>query len=158
MDILESTFIIRVLRPWITNTSKRLVKRPKIYLNDTGLFHRLQSIDSHAFLESHPKLGASWEGFALNQLIQLSGLPDDHFYFWATQSGAEVDLFWQGNGKSYAAEFKYGDAPRRTRSMTTAIKDLDLEHLWVVYPRQENYSIGENVTVQSITDIKAIFS
>jgi predicted AAA+ superfamily ATPase len=90
IDILESSFMIRVLRPWFTNTSKRLVKRPKIYLNDSGLFHRLQSFEDPAYLESHPKLGASWGGFALNQLIQLSSLSDDRFYFWATQSGAEV--------------------------------------------------------------------
>ena len=76
-------------------------------------------------LESHPKLGASWEGFALNQLIELSGLPEDRFFFWSTQAGAEVDLFWKQNGKNLAAEFKYADAPRRTRSMTTAIKDLE---------------------------------
>ncbi|MBT3482842.1 MAG: ATP-binding protein, partial [Opitutales bacterium] len=105
IDILESSFMIRVLRPWFTNTSKRLVKRPKIYLNDSGLFHRLQSFEDRAYLESHPKLGASWEGFALNQLIQLSGLSDDRFFFWATQSGAEVDLLWQRNGKTYAVEF-----------------------------------------------------
>ena len=158
IDILESTFMVRVLPPWFTNTSKRLVKRPKIYLNDSGLFHTLQAIESLIFLESHPKLGASWEGFALNQVIQISGLPDNRFYFWATQSGAEVDLFWQHNGKNYGAEFKYGDAPRRTRSMTTAITDLELEHLWVIYPGKDDYPIGENATVLSITNIQSIFS
>ena len=85
VDILESTFMIRVLRPWFTHTSKRLVKRPKIYLINSGLFHRLQSVDSYEFLESHPKLDASWEGFALNQLIQLSDMPEDRFFFWAPQ-------------------------------------------------------------------------
>lgn len=158
LDILESTFMVRVLHPWFTNTSKRLVKRPKIYLNDSGLFHTLQSMESLSSLESHPKLGSSWEGFALNQLIQLSGIPDNRFYFWATQSGAEVDLFWQHDGKNFGAEFKYGDAPRRTRSMTTAMKDLDLEHLWVVYPGQEDYPIGENASVVSIQNIQSIFS
>ena len=158
VDILESTFMIRVVRPWFTNTSKRLVKRPKIYLNDSGLFHRLQSIDSYEYLESHPKLGASWEGFALNKLIQLSGVPEDRFFFWATQAGAEVDLFWQCNGKNYAAEFKYGDAPRRTKSMTTAVKDLVLAHLWVIYPGRESYTIGEDITVLSITDVQTIFT
>jgi predicted AAA+ superfamily ATPase len=157
VDILESAFMIRVLRPWFTNTSKRLVKRPKIYLNDSGLFHCLQSIDRAEYLESHPKLGASWEGFALNQLIQLSGLPGDSFFFWATQAGAEVDLFWRQNGKNYAAEFKYGDAPRRAKSMNVAMKDLELEHLWVIYPGRENYPIGERMSVQSIIDIQKIF-
>ena len=158
VDILESTFMIRVLRPWFTNTSKRLVKRPKIYLNDSGLFHQLQSIDAPSYLAAHPKLGASWEGFALNQLIQLSGLSDDRFFFWATQAGAEVDLFWQQNGKNYAAEFKYGDAPRRTKSMISAMQDLELEHLWVIYPGGKCYPIGENMTVQPIYSVQEIFS
>jgi uncharacterized protein len=157
VDILESTFMIRVLRPWFTNTSKRLVKRPKIYLNDSGLFHRLQAIDRVDYLESHPKLGASWEGFALNELIQVSGISSDRFFFWATQAGAEVDLFWQHNGKNYAAELKYGDAPRRTKSMTAAIKDLNLDHLWIVYPGSESYAIDETITVKSIKNIEEIF-
>ena len=157
LDILESTLVVRVLRPWHSNTSKRLVKRPKIYLNDSGIFHRLQSIDSPVNLESHLKLGASWEGFALNQLIQLSGLEEDRFFFWATQSGAELDLFWQKNGKNYGAEFKYSDAPRRTRSMTTAISDLDLECLWVVYPGKEVYAIGSKASVVPISEIESIF-
>ncbi len=85
-------------------------------------------------------------------------MPDDRFFFWAPQAGAEVDLFWQRNGKNYAAEFKYGDAPRRTKSMTTALKDLDLEHLWVIYPGQESYGIGENISVQSITNLDRLRS
>lgn len=157
IDILESSFMIRVLRPWFTNTTKRLVKRPKIYLNDSGLFHRLQSFEDQIHLESHPKLGASWEGFALNQLIQLSGLSGDRFFFWATQSGAEVDLLWQRNGKTYAAEFKYGDAPRRTKSMTAALKELELEHLWVVYPGKVSYPLSGDITVQPVAELESIF-
>ena len=156
VDILESTFMIRVLRPWFTNTSKRLVKRPKIYLNDSGLFHQLQSIEAFAQLTSHPKLGASWEGFALTQLIQFSGLPEERFFFWATQAGAEVDLFWQQNGKNYAAECKYTDAPRRTKSMTTALQDLELEHLWVLYPGQQSYSLGDRITVLPLGEMGKI--
>lgn len=158
VDILESSFMIRVLRPWFTYTSKRLVRRPKIYLSDSGLFHRLQSFVDQAYLESHPKLGASWEGFAMNQLIQLSGLPSDSFFFWATQSGAEVDLLWQRNGKTYAADFKYGDAPRRTKSMTAAHKELQPEHLWVVYPGKESYPLSEDITVQPVAELASIFA
>lgn len=157
VDILESTLMIRILRPWFNNTSKRLVKSPKIYLKDSGLFHRLQSLDSAKILESHPKLGASWEGFALNQLIELSGLSEDRFFFWATQAGAEIDLFWQHNGKNHAAEFKYSDAPKRTKSMTTALQDLDLEHLWVIYPGKANYRIDKKITVLSIRSLQDIF-
>jgi predicted AAA+ superfamily ATPase len=157
LDILESTFMVRLLRPWFTNTSKRLIKSPKIYLKDSGLFHRLQGIESPQYLESHPKLGASWEGFALNQVIALSGMDEERFFFWATQAGAEVDLFWQRNGKNYAAEFKYNDAPRRTKSMTTALVDLELEHLWVIYPGKESYPLSEKITVQSIYALEGLF-
>ena len=156
LDILESTFMVRVLKPWFNNTSKRLIKRPKIYLSDSGIFHRLQSIDGQQSLESHPKLGTSWEGFALTQLILLSNIPSDQFFFWSTQSGAEVDLFWQRNGKNYAAEFKFADAPRRTKSMTIALNELELEHMWVIYPGKETYAIAPKITVLSINDIAQI--
>lgn len=158
LDILESTLMVRVLRPWFSNTSKRLVKRPKIYLKDSGLFHRLQSLERSADLESHPKLGASWEGFALHQLVQISGMSPERFFFWATQAGAEVDLFWQRNGKNYAAEFKYSDAPRRTKSMIAALHDLDLDHLWVVYPGDASYPLDERITVLPVTEIESIFA
>ena len=157
IDILESTLMIRVLQPWFNNTSKRLVKRPKIYIKDSGLFHRLQLIDNSKTLEGHPKLGASWEGFALNQLIELSGLSDECFFFWATQAGAEVDLFWKQDGKNLAAEFKYADAPRRTKSMTAAIEDLELDHLWVVYPGDKLYPIDAKITVLPISQLSKIF-
>ena len=158
LDILVSTFMVRILQPWFNNTSKRLVKSPKIYLSDSGIFHRLQLIDTPDQLESHPKLGASWEGFVINQVIILSGLPENIFFFWATQAGAEVDLFWQKNGKNYAVEVKYGDAPRRTKSMTQAITDLKLDHLWVIYPGPETYTLGETLTVLSISHLASIFS
>ena len=158
VDILESTFMIRVLRPWFNNTSKRLVKSSKIYLRDSGLFHRLQSLESAEQLAAHPKLGASWEGFALEQVIRLSGLPEEQFFFWATQAGAEVDLFWQHQGKNYAAEFKYADAPRRTRSMTAAQKELQLDHLWVIYPGSERYLLGQQMTALPIGQLEAIFN
>lgn len=157
LDVLESTFMVRVLSPWFNNTSKRLVKSPKVYLSDSGVFHRLQLIGSPAELESHPKLGASWEGFVINQVITLSGLPENVFFFWATHTGAEVDLFWQQNGKNYAVEVKYSDAPRRTKSMTQTIEDLKLDHLWVVYPGPDTYSIDETIKVLSIQELPTIF-
>lgn len=158
LDILVSTFMVRILQPWFNNTSKRLVKSPKIYLGDSGIFHRLQLIDSPAQLQSHPKLGASWEGFVINQVITLSGLPKNVFYFWATQAGAEVDLFWQKNGKNYAVEVKYADAPRRTKSMMQAIADLKLDQLWVIYPGPENYALDDTITVLSISQLSTIFT
>jgi predicted AAA+ superfamily ATPase len=158
LDILVSTLMVSVLQPWFNNTSKRLVKSPKVYLSDSGIFHRLQLIDTPAQLESHPKLGASWEGFVINQVLTLSGLPESVFFFWATQAGAEVDLFWQQNGKNYAVEVKYADAPRRTKSMTQAITDLQLDHLWVIYPGSETYPLDDTITVLSISQISTVFS
>lgn len=147
VDILEHTFMIRVLRPWSTNTSKRLVKNPKIYLRDSGTLHQLLSIRSMVDLQSHPKLGASWEGYAMEECIKCIGLRSERFSFWATHSGAEVDLLWTEHGKNWGIEFKFGDAPRMTRSMHSALADLELEHLWVVYPGKDAYAIHERVTV-----------
>ncbi len=157
LDILASTFMVRVLQPWFNNTSKRLVKSPKVYLSDSGIFHRLQLIGSLAQLESHPKLGASWEGFVINQVISLSGLPENVFFFWATHTGAEVDLFWQQNGKNYAVEVKYADAPRRTKSMMQAMEDLKLNHLWIIYPGPDSYTLDDTITVLSIKQLPTIF-
>ena len=156
LDILASTLMVRVLQPWHSNTSKRLVKNPKVYLNDSGIFHRLQMIETLPQLQGHPKLGASWEGFALNQLIQELGLSADECFFWATHAGAEVDLFWKKGGKNYAAEFKYADAPRSTKSMHSALQDLDLDHLWVVHPGKDDYPLNEKITVLGIRKLGGI--
>jgi predicted AAA+ superfamily ATPase len=158
LDVLAGTFMVRVLPPWFNNTSKRLVKSPKVYLSDSGIFHRLQLIGDLAQLVSHPKLGASWEGFVINQIIRLSALPENTFYFWSTHTGAEVDLFWQQNGKNHAVEVKYADAPRRTKSMVQAVEDLKLDKLWIVYPGPVTYALDETITVLSIRQLRDIFS
>ena len=147
LEILEGTFMIRLLQPWHVNIGKRLVKRPKLYLRDSGLFHSLLSIDSFPQLATHNKLGASWEGFALETAIRAIGKRSEEFSFWATHSGAEVDLFWQHAGRNLAVEVKYADAPRLTPSMKSALDDLELDHLWVLYPGDRSYPLGENITV-----------
>ncbi|HPJ13013.1 MAG TPA: ATP-binding protein [Caldisericia bacterium] len=147
IDILESTFMIRLLMPWFNNTSKRLVKSPKLYLRDCGIFHALQSIKTHAELYTHPKLGSSWEGFALEETVRSIEKEANEVYFWSTQGGAEVDLFWMQGGKNYAAEFKFMDAPRLSRSMHVALEDLSLEHLFVIYPGHQEYPLNPRVTV-----------
>ena len=152
IDILEGTFMLRVLQPWYVNTGKRLVKRPKIYLKDSGLFHTLMNIDNYEQLVSHPKLGASFEGFALESMCRQINKNDNELYFYSIHSGSELDLFWQGQGKNWGAEFKYTDAPRLTRSMKTVQNDLDLAHLWVVYPGKTTYRLAENITVLSLID------
>lgn len=152
-DILEGTFMIRILQPWYANAGKRLVKRPKLYIRDSGLFHTLLSIEKHEQLYSSPKLGASWEGFALDCVSRALGKENGDLYFWHTHGGAELDLFWQQGGQNWGVEFKHEDAPRLSRSMQTAIKDLQLAGLWVVYPGKSSYKLAENVRVLCLSEI-----
>jgi predicted AAA+ superfamily ATPase len=155
-DILDGAFMIRTLQPWYMNTKKRLVKRPKIYLRDSGLFHSLLTIETIEQLYSHPKLGASWEGFALETISRVLGKEDRSLYFWATHAAAELDLFWQQGGRNWGVEFKYLDAPRLTKSMNIARTDLDLAMLWVVYPGNQTYKLDEKITVIPLADIEKI--
>jgi predicted AAA+ superfamily ATPase len=138
--------MIRVLNPWFENISKRLVKRPKIYLRDSGLFHYLQAIETEDQLLSHHKLGASWEGFALECAYNILKQATQSLFFWQTHAGAEVDLFWQKGAKNWAIEFKFSDAPTLTKSMRIACDDLKLNHLWVVYPGDSKYLLDKNIT------------
>jgi uncharacterized protein len=153
IDILESTFMIRIQPPWYTNLGKRLVKSPKIYLRDPGIFHSLMAIETLEQLTAHNKLGASWEGFALECVAKSIGKRDEEMYFWSTHSGAEVDLFWQKAGKNWGVEFKYMDAPRLSKSMQIAQNDLELEHLWVVYPGDDRYRLANNITILPLKQI-----
>lgn len=147
LEILEGTFMIRLLQPWHVNIGKRLVKRPKVYIRDSGLLHTLLGVTKHEALLSHPKLGASWEGFALETASRMIEQRRGHVYFWRTHRGAEVDLFWQSGGKNHAIEFKYADAPKKTRSMQSAMDDLKLDNLWIVYPGDVVYALAEHITV-----------
>jgi predicted AAA+ superfamily ATPase len=153
-DILEGTFMVRILQPWSVNIGKRLVKRPKLYLRDSGLFHALVSIETPEQLHASPRLGASWEGFALDGVCRTLDKEDGELYFWHTHAGAELDLFWQAEGRNWGVEFKYEDAPRLTRSMKTAVEDLELERLWVVYPGKAAYRLTEKVQVLPLADIR----
>lgn len=147
LDILEGAFVVRLLQPWHANLGKRLVKRPKLYLRDSGLLHTLLSVRTARDLAAHNKLGASWEGFALETAARAIGRRSEELHFWKTHSGAEVDLFWQEKGRNWAIEVKYADAPRLTPSMAGAVKDLELSHLWVIYPGTQTYALARNVTV-----------
>jgi predicted AAA+ superfamily ATPase len=155
-DILEGAFMIRTLLPWHSNTKKRLVKRPKLFLRDPGLLHSLMTIETMNQLLSHPKLGASWEGFALETVSRILGKEDNSLYFWATHAAAELDLFWQQSGRSWGIEFKYLDAPRLTKSMGIAINDLDLSMLWVVYPGNQSYQLADKIKVIPLADVENI--
>ena len=153
LDILEGAFMVRLLQPWHVNVGKRLVKRPKLYLRDSGLLHLLLAIHTPRDLAAHNKLGASWEGFALEVAARSVGKRNEELAFWATHNQAEVDLFWQDHGRNWAVEVKYADAPRLTRSMSSAMADLDLAHLWVVYPGDRVYPLAEGVSTLPIAAI-----
>ena len=152
-DILEGTFMVRILQPWSINIGKRLVKRPKLYLRDSGLFHALLSIETPEQLNDSPRLGASWEGFALETVCRTLDKEDGDLFFWNTHTGAELDLFWQAGGKNWGVEFKYEDAPRLTRSMKMAFEDLSLRQLWVVYPGNKAYRLAEKIQVIPLAGI-----
>ena len=151
LDILSGAYMVRVLPPWFENLKKRQVKAPKIYIRDSGLFHSLLQVSTLADLRGHPKIGASWEGFAMEHLIHVFRARDA--YFWATHSGAELDLMVMIAGKRHGFEFKYTDAPRRKRSMHIAIDDLGLEHLWVLYPGDQKYALDSKITAISLEEM-----
>lgn len=151
LDILTGTFMVRQLQPWFENIGKRQVKSPKIYLRDTGLLHSLLNIPDWHNLLGHPKIGASWEGFVIEQVLQTLRPPQA--YFWATHSGAEIDLVFLYQGHKYGVEVKFNEAPRITKSMRTALTDLALHHLWIIYPGQESYPAADKISVCSLLDI-----
>lgn len=153
VEVLEGAFMVRLLRPWHVNLGKRLVKRPKLYVRDSGLLHALLTIRDERDLAAHNRLGASWEGFALDVAARVIGARSEDLHFWATHSGAEVDLFWQDRGRNWAVEVKYADAPRLTSSMASAVKDLDLAGLWVMYPGDKAYPLAPRVAVLPLQSI-----
>lgn len=151
-DILTGTFMVRQLQPWHENISKRQVKSHKIYFRDSGLYHTLLQVDDFDSLLLHPKLGASWEGFALEEIIRHYHLPDNEVYFWGTHNNAELDLLIFYKGKRLGFEFKYSSVPKKTRSMQIAIDDLQLDKLTVIYPGKKQYSLDEKITVKGLEE------
>ena len=143
LDILSGVFMVRQLPPWHANLKKRQVKAPKIYFRDTGLLHQLLGIRSEKELLSHPKCGASWEGYVIEETIKATA--PDEVYYWATHSGAEIDLVLIKSGRMLGVECKRIDAPRMTPSMRTAREDLQLEQIAVVYPGTKRYSLDDGV-------------
>lgn len=154
LDILKSTYLVRVLPPWYENIKKRQVKSPKIYVRDSGILHFLLGITDMNQLRSHPRYGASWEGFALEQTVAL--VNERYCYFWATQRGAEIDLLVIQNGKRYGFEFKCTDAPGMTRSMHIALDDLGLERIYAIYPGKELYRVHEKVDALPLSLVQDI--
>ena len=145
LDLLTGLYMVRQLKPWYENLKKRQVKSPKVYLRDSGLLHQLLGIRTERDLLSHPKCGASWEGYAIEETIKA--VEPDEAYFWATHTGAELELLLIKHGRPVGVELKRADAPRLTPSMRIAIQDLRLDHLYVIYPGTTAYRLARQVTV-----------
>jgi uncharacterized protein len=145
LDLLTGVFMVRVLQPWHENLGKRQVKAPKVYVRDSGLLHALLGITNRRDLEYHPKVGASWEGYAVEEV--LKALQPDETYYWATYNRAELDLLLFKKGKRIGVECKRADAPTLTPSMRIAMADLRLDYLYVVYPGTKAYRLTKNVEV-----------
>lgn len=151
LDLLTGVFMLRQLPPWFENLGKRQVKAPKVFVRDSGLLHVLLGIQNRRGLELHPKVGASWEGFALEEAIKAHR--PDEAYYWATHQGAELDLLMFKRGRRIGVEFKRQDAPALTRSMQIARADLKLDRLLVVYPGQRGYKLADGVDVIPLADL-----
>jgi predicted AAA+ superfamily ATPase len=150
LDTLASALVVRVLEPWYENLGKRQVKAPKVYVRDTGLLHALLGIPDFDALEGHPKLGASWESFVIEQV--LSRTASREAYYWRTQAGAELDLLLFIKGRRIGVEVKYGAAPTMTKSLAAARTDLGLDRLFIVYAGTERYALHECVEALSLPD------
>ena len=153
-DLLAGAFMVRVLPPWFENLGKRIVKSPKVYMRDSGVLHFLLGLENTADLAMHPRYGASWEGFALEQTLLAHG--EHEAYFYATQRGAELDLLLLRRGRRWGFEFKCTDAPRTTKSMHVVMKDLDLEHLWLLYPGDRAYPLTDGITALPLKNVGEI--
>lgn len=156
LDILTGTFMIRQLIPWFENIKKRQVKTPKIYFRDSGLYHTLSEITDKGSLLHNPRLGASWEGFALEEVIRAYRAAPEECYFWGIHGQAELDLFMLKDGKRLGFEFKFNDAPSLSKSMEIAMETLKLDELNVVYPGNKNYKLASNIFVKGLGSIASV--
>ena len=153
LDALSSALVVRVLEPWYANVGKRLVKSPKVYIRDSGLLHTLLGIADRRQLDGHPLVGGSWEGFIIEQL--LAHLAKAQAYYWRTQAGAELDLLLFLKGRRIGIEIKRADAPKMTPSMGSALEDLELNRLLVIYPGSVRYTLRPKVEVMSLAQCVA---
>jgi predicted AAA+ superfamily ATPase len=145
LDLLSSALVVRQLLPWHENISKRQVKSPKVYIRDSGLLHTLLGVKSYTDLERHPKIGASWEGFVIEQVIRWLGLKPEECFFWATHAGAEMDLLVVKGRKKIGFEVKLTSSPRVTPSMRSALSDLKLQCLYVIHSGEETFQLARNI-------------
>jgi len=150
VDILAGTFMIRILTPWFENLQKRQVKSPKVYFRDSGILNALLGISDKIQLDTNPKLGSFWEGFALEEIIRMLEATSNECFFWATHADAELDLLIIKNNRRIGFEFKYTDSPKITKSMRIAQEDLKLDHLGVIYPGTEIFPLSETINAYGL--------
>ena len=145
LDILEGTFMVRVLQPWHENLKKRQVKTPKIYFRDSGIYHVLLGLNSYESMAISPKIGSSWEGFALEQVINHYNAESEECYFWSAHGVAEIDLVIIKDGKRVGFEFKYSSTPKITKSIEIALSDLKLDQVKIIFPGDKTYKLSEKI-------------
>ncbi len=155
LDVLVGTLMVRRLTPWFENIGKRQVKTPKIYFRDSGLLHRLAGINDVAQLQTWPKLGASWEGFALEEILRAKNVSDEEAYFWSVHSQGELDLMIIKDGRRLGFEFKYADSPKMTPACHMALEHLKLDRLTLVCPGEVSFELAENVSVRGLNRVIA---
>jgi hypothetical protein len=153
LDILSSAFVVRQLQPWHANIKKRQVKSPKVYLTDSGILHSLLGLSTMADLETHPKLGASWEGFVLSQVTAMLNVRPDECFFWATHAGAELDLLIVRGSKRWGFEVQRTSSPAITPSMRTALSDLQLQRLFVVHAGNHSFDMANKIRAVSLSQL-----
>ncbi len=151
LDLLTSALVIRQLSPWHENISKRQVRAPKVYIDDSGLLHSLLNLPTLHDLEGHPKVGASWEGFVIQQIIRRIGARIDECFFWATHAGAELDLFVIRGSQRLGFEVKRTSSPRITPSMRIAFKDLNLQSIDVIHAGDATFQMNENIRAVALS-------
>jgi predicted AAA+ superfamily ATPase len=151
LDLLTGVFMLRQLPPWFENLGKRQVKAPKVFVRDSGLLHALLGITNRRDLESHPKVGASWEGYAVEEV--LKAVRPDEAYYWASYQGAEIDLVLFKHGRRVGVECKRSAAPTLTPSMKIALTDLKLDRIVVVYPGDRRYPLADRVEAVPLTEL-----
>ena len=154
LDLLTSVYVVRQLQPWFENIRKRQVRSPKVYISDSGLLHALLGLTSREDVVSHPKVGASWEGFIIQQVVHLLRASPDQCFHWSTHAGAELDLLVMSGGHRLGFEVKRTEAPRVTRSMRSAIEALGLSKLFVVHAGTHSYRMASSVRALSAAQLR----
>ncbi len=156
LDVMAGAFLLRVLPPYFKNTAKRLRKAPRLYLRDSGLLHSLLGLASFDHLLAHPRLGASWEGFAIEQVVRILRIPEDRCFQWSIASGPEVDLVVEAPGGPFGFEMKYSDRPAATSSMHTVIADLGLKRLFVLHPGDLDFPLADRIQAVALKNLPSL--